>query len=101
MPTYVYEVITDDPEGGQIFEVQQRMSEPALTKHPISGLPVRRVIQVPNVAGKYTERHEKKMLNNDNLARLGFTKYERTGDGEYTRTAGKDGPEKMNPGVHK
>ena len=97
MPTYVYEVITDDDEPGQIFEVVQSMSEPALTGHPTTGQPVRRVIQPPHLPGKWTDRHAKKALSNENLAAQGFTKYERTGDGGYHRTAGDGGPELLKP----
>jgi len=96
MPIYVYEVILENGEEGQVFEIEQKMTDPALTKHPTTGQPVRRVIQVPNIATNYTSSHEKKKLGNDNLSRLGFTKYEKTGDGQYTRTAGKDGPETLN-----
>jgi hypothetical protein len=38
----------------------------------------------------------KGQLSNENLERLGFTKYQRTGDGEMTRVAGKEGPDKIN-----
>ena len=41
MPTYVYETITPTPER---FEVRQGFDEPALTEHPKTGAPVRRVI---------------------------------------------------------
>ncbi len=95
MPVYVYEVITDDGEEGQIFEVMQKMSDDALTHHPTTGQPVRRVIQTPNVATKYTSSHEKKTLSNENLAAKGFTKYEKAGDGQYVKTAG-DGPKMIN-----
>jgi len=45
MATYVYETIPRDPKKKpRRFEVQQKMSEPALTKHPETGEPVRRVI---------------------------------------------------------
>ena len=44
MPVYVYEVITDDGEEGQIFEVMQKMSDDPLTQHPTTGQPVRRVM---------------------------------------------------------
>jgi predicted nucleic acid-binding Zn ribbon protein len=44
MPTYVYETIPQY-EGDQPkrFEIRQSMSDPALTQHPDSGQPVRRV----------------------------------------------------------
>lgn len=93
MPTYVYEVITDDGDEGQVFEVVQRMSEAPLTKHPTTGQPVRRIIQAPNLPAKWTDRHAKKQLSNENLAKQGFTKYERSSGGEYHRTAGTGGPE--------
>ena len=78
MPTYVYQVITDDDTDGEIFEVVQKMSEPALTEHPESGQPVRRIPQPPNIGGE-------DKLSNKRLDRLGFTKYERAGDGTTKR----------------
>ena len=45
MATYVYETIpTRKGEKPTRFEVQQKMSEEALTVHPETGVPVRRVI---------------------------------------------------------
>ena len=45
MATYVYETIPKDPKKKpRQFEVQQKMSDPPLTKHPETGEPVRRVI---------------------------------------------------------
>ncbi|HYE03946.1 MAG TPA: zinc ribbon domain-containing protein [Planctomycetota bacterium] len=44
MPTYVYETIAADGTAGERFEISQRMSEAALTRHPETGVPVRRVI---------------------------------------------------------
>ena len=41
MPTYVYETLQ---EPHRQFEVKQGMNEPALTKDPETGEPVRRVI---------------------------------------------------------
>jgi predicted nucleic acid-binding Zn ribbon protein len=82
MPTYVYQVINDDGSDGEVFEVVQRMSEPALTRHPESGKPVRRIPQAPAVNTKGD------MLSNKNLDRLGFTKYERAGDGQFEKKAG-------------
>ena len=97
MPVYVYEVILEDDEPGHVFEVTQRMSDPPLTHHPTTGQPVRRVITAPNIASRYTSYHEKKRLSNENLAAKGFTKYEKAGDGQYVKTAGK-GPYKISGG---
>ena len=45
MATYVYETIPKNPKDRpRRFEVEQKMSDPPLTKDPESGLPVRRVI---------------------------------------------------------
>ena len=45
MPTYVYETIPekDDQQPTQ-FEVVQKMTDDALTQHPDTGEPVRRII---------------------------------------------------------
>jgi predicted nucleic acid-binding Zn ribbon protein len=45
MTTYVYETIPQKAnETVERFEVRQPMSDPALTRHPHTGKPVRRVI---------------------------------------------------------
>lgn len=45
MATYVYETIPQKPgQKPRQFELEQKMSEPALTKHPETGEPIRRVI---------------------------------------------------------
>ena len=44
MPTYVYETIPAAGEEPVRFEVEQRISAPALTAHPDTGVPVRRVV---------------------------------------------------------
>ncbi|MHC4428599.1 MAG: FmdB family zinc ribbon protein [Planctomycetota bacterium] len=96
MPTYVYQVITDDGSEGEIFEVVQKMSDPPLETHPETGVPVRRIIQAPNIAGRWSESGTKQMLSDKNLDRLGFTKYQKTSDGNYEKRAGK-GPSTISP----
>lgn len=45
MPTYVYETIPKDESEEPIrFELKQSIKEEALTRHPETGQPVRRVI---------------------------------------------------------
>ncbi|HRQ73757.1 MAG TPA: hypothetical protein PLU35_12080 [Phycisphaerales bacterium] len=90
MPTYVYEVMDAKGNGtGRTFEWVQPMSAAALTKHPETGEPVRRVPQAPMIAGKWSGAPGKGKLSDANLDRLGFTKYQRSGDGVYEKRAGK------------
>jgi putative regulatory protein, FmdB family len=48
MPVYVYRNLTT----GDTFEVEQRISEEALTVHPESGDPVKRIVQPVGIAFK-------------------------------------------------
>ncbi len=93
MPTYVYEFVDKAGKGtGRTFEIVQSMKDTALTAHPETGEPVRRVILPPAIAGKWSDLKGKSALSNKNLERLGFTKYERKGKGYMERVAGKQGP---------
>lgn len=87
MPLYVYQVI-DDAGQGEVFEVLQGMNEPPLTHHPDTGQPVRRLLAAPNPIVKSGSGN----LSDNRLERLGFTKYEKAGDGKYQKTAGQ-GPD--------
>lgn len=90
MPTYVYEIVLPEGAPGEQFEVIQAISEPALTKHPETGEPVRRVIQPVFVGGQWTESSMNKRMKDDKkLDQLGFTKYVKSGDGTYEKRAGK------------
>src|SRR4051794_5941536 len=89
MPLYVYEIVQPDGSGGETFEVFQSMKEGALTKHPETGLPVRRVFGTPNAPRGWTDRQGKAKLSDKNLEKLGFTKYVKAGGGKYEKTAGK------------
>jgi len=88
-PIYVYEEINEDDSGGDQFEIMQKMSDKPLKKHPETKKPVRRIIQAPNIAGNWSDMKGKSRMSNKNLDRLGFTKYERAGDGKYEKKAGK------------
>lgn len=93
MPTYVYEVITESGEAGERFEVVQKMSDPPLVEHPDTGQPVRRVFVPTWIAGRLAPmRTERNLKDDSRLARLGFTKYVKSSDGRYEKTAG-DGPD--------
>jgi len=44
MPIYEYEVLNEDGTPKGIFETTQKMSDPALTRHPETGEPLRRIL---------------------------------------------------------
>lgn len=92
MPVYVYKVIEPDGSDGERFEVIQKMADEPLTVHPENGKPVQRVITSANIPGNWTDHATNQKLTNSNLDRLGFTKYEKAGDGFYEKKAG-DGPD--------
>ena len=94
MPTYIYEVILPDGGSGQMFEAEQPMSDPPLTKHPTTGQPVRRVVTAPNLNISHSSAKEKALLSDNNLGKMGFTKYVKTDQGKYERTVGK-GPDRI------
>lgn len=93
MPTYEYEYLDEAGEPtGERFEWVQSMKDGPLSRHPETGRPCRRAIVPPRIAGKWSPIKEKSTLSNKNLERLGFTKYERRGDGVMERVAGQQGP---------
>lgn len=94
MPLYLYEVVRPDGSAGEQFEVLQKMSDAALTKHPETGEPVRRVFGEPNAPRAWTDAQGKAAVSDKNLAQKGFTKYVKTGDGSYEKAVGT-GPKQI------
>lgn len=97
MPTYVYQIVLPDGSGGEVFEVNQGMNEPALKVHPESGQPVRKLITLPNLGLRHSEGATRSRLENKSVEKAGFTKYVRDkSSGDYHRVAGKEGPSVIN-----
>ena len=93
MPIYTYEIINDDGSEGETFQVERRVNDPPLERHPNTGQPVRRVYKPVHVAGFGSDLNNKTLLSDKNLEKQGFTAYRRNGKGFYERTAGKEGPD--------
>ena len=92
MPVYTYRIVHEDGSKGDYFEVRHSMSEPTLEKHPITGEKVVKVMRPPNLGTKHTQGNTEKKLDNKNVERAGFTKYEKDKlTGKYHKVAGKDG----------
>lgn len=95
MPMYVYQVIRDDGQPGERFEIRQGIHDSAFTEHPETGQPIKRVIVAPFVAGSHSQTAiERKLKNPKQLENMGFTRYEKQGS-SYVKTAGK-GPDMIN-----
>ena len=88
MPTYIYQVVTEDGSEGEIFEFFQSIKDDALTHHPHTRQPVRRLPTAPNLPRTWTDAATKSSLSDKNLDSLGFTKYQKAGDGVYEKKAG-------------
>ncbi len=100
MPIYVYQVIEPDGSEGQVFEIEQSMKDPALKIHPVTGQPVKRVYQPPNLAYKHTPGKIKSLTADENVEKKGFTKYVKDKvTGRYHKTAGKNAnaPDVLDP----
>jgi hypothetical protein len=95
MPLYLYEEVLPDGTGGEQFELLQPISAATYTEHPDTGVPVRRLIGVPNAPKSWTDSQGKTKTSDPNLERLGFTKYVKGSDGKYDKLFGK-GPSKIN-----
>ncbi|HBN75637.1 FmdB family zinc ribbon protein [Rubinisphaera italica] len=90
MPVYLYEVVREDKQPGERFEVVQRMAEDPLTAHPETGEPVRRVITAPAIGSRWMGMNMERSVKDDKkLNDLGFTKYEKSGDGKYVKKFGQ------------
>lgn len=92
MPVYVYRVVNADGSEGETFEAEQPIDDAPLTKHPVTGQPVRRVVTMPHLAFKHLSSTEKKMLDPKRTAKAGFTRYQRDVSGTYHKISG-EGPD--------
>ena len=93
MPTYVYQATGEDACRYCLtgFERRQKIADAALTACPECGGPVRRVITAPSLARSGAD------LSDGNVAKHGFTRYEKREKGVYEKTAGR-GPRVIRDG---
>ncbi|MEJ2534727.1 MAG: zinc ribbon domain-containing protein [Gammaproteobacteria bacterium] len=93
MPTYVYQATGEDACRYCLtgFERRQKIADEALTACPECGGPVRRVITAPSLARSGAD------LSDSNVAKHGFTRYEKREKGVYEKTAGR-GPRVIRDG---
>jgi len=88
MPIYEYHASSQNSCGhcAIVFEIMQKLSDPALKFCPECHNPVQRKISRPNLASPAPS------LTQDNIEKHGFTQFKRVEKGVYEKTAGK-GPD--------
>ncbi len=92
MPVFVYVVVNADGSDGDTLEIEQPFGDAPLTKHPLTGAPLRRVITPAGLVTRYPEGEIRRMVSDSQeIAKRGFTRYERDpATGRYHKTAGTD-----------
>ncbi len=85
MPLRRYIVIKPDGAEGQEFEVDLPPDAPDFTQHPVTKEPCRRVLESPTLTTKYGEGAMKQGLSDQHLARAGFQKLEKDGQGGWNK----------------
>ncbi len=89
MPIYEYRTRGEGCETCRSgFEAMQKISDPRISDCPDCGAPVERVMS----AAAFNTRTNSTVLSRDNLAKNGFTRYDKAGDGAYVKSVGK-GPD--------
>jgi len=95
MPIYTYRWL-EGPHKGSLVEIAHSAKEAPLAMHPETHHALKQVFVAPHLATRYTPGRSQKLLDNKNLEKNGFTKYQRDKlTGKYHRVAGKDGPAVM------
>lgn len=98
MPIYVYQEMLPNGGVGEVIEIEHGMHEPAATRHPDTGFPLRRLYTPPSLSMKHTPGQSQKLTSDSSLEKAGFTKYVRDKvTGQYHRTVGQQGPSQFKP----
>lgn len=72
MPIYRYQTIEPDGGEGEIFEVEQPASSPALKTHPENGKKVRLLYDSFNIQTQYTKGREQRLSDAKYIKSRGF-----------------------------
>ncbi|MEN9652685.1 MAG: hypothetical protein RL303_405 [Verrucomicrobiota bacterium] len=85
MPVRRYIVIRPDGAEGDEFEADLPPEAPDFACHPVTGEPCRRVLEAPTLTTKYGEGAMKQSLTDQRLARAGFQRLEKDGQGGWNK----------------
>ncbi|GAB4276745.1 MAG TPA: FmdB family transcriptional regulator [Opitutae bacterium] len=94
MPIYLFQVVKKDGSRGEIIEVERSMQDPDPQEHPDTGEPLVRIYAPPNLTFRHTAGKTKRLLEDKNIEKAGFTKYVRDKmTGDYYKVVGSQGPD--------
>jgi hypothetical protein len=85
MPLRRYIVIRADGADGEEFEVDLPADALDFTRHPATGEACRRVLESPSLTIRYGEGAMKQSVSDERLARAGFQRLEKDGQGGWTK----------------
>ena len=85
MPLRRYIVLKADGAEGDEFEVDLPAEAPDFTRHPATGEPCRRVLESPSLTIRYGAGAMKQSVSDERLARAGFQRLEKDGQGGWTK----------------
>ncbi len=85
MPLRRYIVLKADGAEGEEFEVDLPAEAPDFARHPATGEPCRRVLESPSLTIRYGEGAMKQSVSDERLARAGFQRLEKDGQGGWTK----------------
>jgi hypothetical protein len=85
MPLRRYIVLKADGSEGEEFEVELPADAPDFERHPVTGDPCRRVVESPTLTLRYGDGAMKGSLNDRRLARAGFRRLEKDGQGGWNQ----------------
>ena len=78
----------------QGFEVSQKLTDKPVQHCPRCGAAVKKIITTVHVHTGLTS-NTGNTLSNKNIAKHGFTQYRKVAPGQYEKTVGKQGPERL------
>lgn len=77
-----------------MLEIERAMGAPDPKVHPDTGESIVRLYTAPHLGTRYTGGRTKRLLDNENIERKGFTKYVRDKlTGDYYKEVGVHGPD--------
>ena len=83
-------VVLNGKTTPDFIEIEQASGEKALSHHPITGEPIKRVLSAPSLTLKHSSEKESKILSHDNLVKNGFSIFEKdSSTGSYSQTIGQ------------